>query len=404
MFNDLDIYRPRGIPAGGLIDDIVAAHYAAGTITTPAGPPTTTKTRGFTIRELLHEIPTPSIATCIDIILISMCLSMILTGYDEIENKNILAGIAFIAGAVLMLYLAIKKGKTVKKRLRPITWNSLKKRIMHDYKKKYSYTATHDNNGKTIKLYPSITNSRVFVPEHELKQEIDKTIHHMLASGKLPRNINTDVAGYKAFFGAVAELHTAHLLHDISGCSLYNDIAIILKNGHVTANIDHLVYHHNSKHTIMVDSKFLSQLPQFVSDNNGNLMVNPTDQHKRMVSTCLYEASFLPQKPYAVIFAVAGNATENLRKNPVQVTTYTEFDRYNNPIKQKPCPVPVFFVAQDEIKKFINNLLHNDDWADMLPDHKKSQADPKKYIGKKIKRGKNHVHMLQIQHKLQCEN
>lgn len=382
MFNDLDIYRPRGIPAGALIDEILAAHHAAGRTIAHK------RTRPTTLRENIESLKAHSITPCVDIILIATCLTLSLAAFSKFESGYTTAGMFFTLGVCVMIYLAMKKGKIVKKKLQPLSWNTLKKPLTRNYKKKYRYTATHNSGNKTVTLYPSITNPDVFVTEQDIHKEMNRAIHHMLNLGKLPRDIDTHVAGYRAFYGAVAELHTAHVLRDIPRSSVYNDISITLDKTHVTANIDHLIYDHNTKHTIMVDSKFLSQLPEFTDADRT-----------RMIKTCLYEASFLPQKPYAIVFAVAGNASKKLTDNPIQAITYLHFDKHGNSVGQSSCHIPVFFVAQDELKEFVHTLFRNTD----VPDYKKTQADPKKYIGKKMKRGKKQTYTLTIKPELDYE-
>ena len=158
--------------------------------------------------------------------------------------------------------------------------------------------------------------------------------------------------------GGLAEERTAKKLeHGLdSTCTVINDITLF-DRGTVTANIDHLVL--TSKGTIMIDTKVWAKPLTFTQkDDKSTWLEKSTNPIAwSSVSTCLYEASFLPEPPKAIIFAVGGKAGKDLEKysSPVQITHY--YERFDDTGNLQPCnPVTVVFVAQSKIVNTIREL------------------------------------------------
>lgn len=158
--------------------------------------------------------------------------------------------------------------------------------------------------------------------------------------------------------GGLAEERTSKKLEYglDSSYTVINDISL-LDRGTVTANIDHLVL--TDKGTIMVDTKVWANSLTFTQkDNKGTWLEKSTNPIAwSSVSTCLYEASFLPETPKSIIFAVGGKAGKDLEKysSPVQITHY--YERFDDTGNLQSCdPVTVLFVAQSKIADTIREL------------------------------------------------
>lgn len=157
--------------------------------------------------------------------------------------------------------------------------------------------------------------------------------------------------------GGLAEEKTAKKLeHGLdSTCTVINDIAL-LDRGTIIANIDHLVL--TGKGTIMVDTKVWAKPLLFTQkDSNTWLEKHTNPPAWSSVSTCLYEASFLPEAPKAIVFAVGGKAGRDLEKysSPVRITHY--YERFDDAGNLQPCaPTTVLFVAQSRIVDTIKEL------------------------------------------------
>ena len=160
--------------------------------------------------------------------------------------------------------------------------------------------------------------------------------------------------------GGLAEERTAKkLAHGLGNTyTIINDIALIDRNT-VTANIDHLIL--TNKGSIMIDTKVWAK-PLIFTQKDSNTWLekhtNPTAWSS--VSTCLYEASFLPEAPKAIVFAVGGKAGRDLEKysSPIRITHY--YERFDDTGNLRPCALTtVLFVAQSKIVdtiKELNNL------------------------------------------------
>lgn len=158
--------------------------------------------------------------------------------------------------------------------------------------------------------------------------------------------------------GGLAEERTSKkLAHGLGNkYDIINDIELLDRNI-VTANIDHLVL--TGKGTFMIDTKVWEKPLIFTKkeDNSTWLEKSTNPIAWSSVSTCLYEASFLPEPPKAIIFAVGGKAGRDLEKysSPVHVTHYYErFDEVGN---LQPCgSATVIFVAQSKLVDTVKEL------------------------------------------------
>lgn len=216
----------------------------------------------------------------------------------------------------------------------------------------------------SVRTYPSPYAGHPRVDEATLRHQCREIFQTMQATGNVPDYADTTVAGFQPFFGAACEVSTAKALAGLPQCQLVNDIAIRRPNGHVTANIDHLACFTDGTY-VMVDSKFWSQPPVFEHGPVAGMRVSPTGPHAKSVATCVYEASFLPQTPRAIVFAVRGKAASSLR-DPVAVHTYLETD-YNGFTQEKRVPCPVIFVASDKIAGVVADLARGQSVAGRFP-------------------------------------
>ena len=191
-----------------------------------------------------------------------------------------------------------------------------------------------------INRHPSLDSSKASIYADELNKEMTELYNEMTATGNVPRYVNMDIAGFKLFYGAAAEVTTAYALRTIPGATVYNDVELRNKRGEMSANIDHIA--HINEQAIMVDAKWWSKPPMFERDRFGNLAVSSKCSHKRAVSTCLYEASFLPHTPGAIVFAIRGKSADQLAAPAIIVNNYYHFvptDDYPQGIYAVPCPV-----------------------------------------------------------------
>ena len=210
--------------------------------------------------------------------------------------------------------------------------------------------------GNTIStaMYPSLYTGKGLVDEDTLNQEMVDLYNHMNSTGDVPQWADTDVAGFEKFFGAACEVSTARNLCGIPGVSVYNDIEL-RNRGKVSANIDHLAYRDGA--VAMVDAKWWSSMPTFNSDRAGGIMVSENSPHKRAVSTCVYEASFLPAPPRAIVFSVRGRAARELQ-SPKVVERFYKFVPYEDEsqgVEEAPCPV--VFVASNRVGEVVDAVL-----------------------------------------------
>lgn len=207
----------------------------------------------------------------------------------------------------------------------------------------------------TKTLYPSLRQDKKWVDKDELQDQMRHLKNYMNSTGNVPDWVNKDVAGFEKIFGAACEVSTARSLSTIPGATVINDIILRGKNGEVSANIDHLAYRDGA--VAMADAKWWSQVPTFVSDRAGGVMVAENSPHKRAVSTCVYEASFLPAAPKAIVFSVRGKAARELQ-SPKVVERFHRFVPYEDEsqgVEVAPCPV--VFVASNRVGEVVDAVL-----------------------------------------------
>lgn len=145
--------------------------------------------------------------------------------------------------------------------------------------------------------------------------------------------------------GAAGEVRTSRML--AMGLddtfSLFDDL-MIQKNGANTANIDHLIT--TDRGGIMIDTKVWNQKLVFEQTPLG--VIIPKDNFAGgAISTCLYEASFLPGTPRAIVFAVDGSSSRQIPNGLVRVDFY--YDRFDTRGAAMRSPIPVFFAPQESV-------------------------------------------------------
>ena len=204
----------------------------------------------------------------------------------------------------------------------------------------------------TRTLYPSLKVDKKWVDKDELKDQMRHLKNYMNSTGNVPNWVNKEVAGFEKIFGAACEVTTSRDIASLNQGEVYNDIVLRGRDGSVSANIDHLLV--TGSTAIMLDSKWWSAAPDFTNDRRGRRIVSAYGPHARAVSTCVYEASFLPRTPRAIIFCVRGKAARELGR-PQVVQSFNKFV----PFEDKPqgvfaTPCPVIFTPHDQLKDVVN--------------------------------------------------
>ena len=204
-------------------------------------------------------------------------------------------------------------------------------------------------------ITPAPTKQNTLVNK-EISADIHKAYHALRNGGNIKESpFQGDEIAWA--LGGLAEERTAKkLAHGLGNTyTIINDIALIDRNT-VTANIDHLIL--TNKGSIMIDTKVWAKPLLFTQkDSNTWLEKHTNPPAWSSVSTCLYEASFLPEAPKAIVFAVGGKAGRDLEKysSPVRITHY--YERFDDAGNLQPCaPTTVLFVAQSRIVDTIKEL------------------------------------------------
>lgn len=204
----------------------------------------------------------------------------------------------------------------------------------------------------TTTLYPSLRQDKKWVDKDELKDQMRHLKNYMNSTGNIPNWVNKEVAGFERIFGAACEVTTARAVAALNLGDVFNDVVLRNSDGSVSANIDHLLSLGTS--AIMLDSKWWSTAPQFVTDRQGRRMVSATGPHERAVSTCVYEASFLPRQPRAIIFCIRGKAAREMG-GPQVVDSFNKFVPYEKkPQGVQSTPCPVIFVPSDQLHQVVS--------------------------------------------------
>lgn len=204
----------------------------------------------------------------------------------------------------------------------------------------------------TTTLYPSLRQDKKWVDKDELKDQMRHLKNYMNSTGNIPNWVNKEVAGFERIFGAACEVTTARAVAALNLGDVFNDVVLRNSDGSVSANIDHLLSLGTS--AIMLDSKWWSTPPRFVTDRRGRRMVSAAGPHERAVSTCVYEASFLPRNPRAIIFCIRGKAAREMG-GPQVVDSFNKFVPYEKkPQGVQSTPCPVIFVPSDQLQEVVS--------------------------------------------------
>lgn len=335
-----------GIPGGGLFNDIYAAHYRQGSKNIPRFRTDLGMRRHDQPINPDHYADDDELgcgAGCAIAAVIFAVLVFVLPDYVH----GFWLFVAFIA-------LPIVGWKYGKKLILDRRNKQRNQRLESERARKQAASAAPDPlEAPASETYPSLYKNQDRVDLGTLKQQCMSVYGHMQRTGNVPDYVDTSVAGFSNYFGAACEVTTAKTLRSIPGCVVVNDIAIAKPDGRVTANIDHLACFPSEGTSVMVDSKFWSKPPTFTR-RNGLTQVEPDGDHARAVSTCVYEASFLPTPPLAIVFAVRGKAAASLRE-PVSVDLYPDFD-YDGNAKMKTVPFPVIFVDHAKVGQVVSDI------------------------------------------------
>lgn len=325
-----------GIPGGGLFNDIYAAHYSRGLGST--GSAGGTRYKSVTLgAERDDEVGCG--AGCGLALLAFFIVFVILPNY--------LSGFGYIFALFVVPVLIYVVGRKLILDRRNANLKPVKVVVPDD-------SVSPDHNSETsVETYPSLFKGSGRVDLGTLKQQCRDVYEYMQRTGNVPDYVDTSVAGFSNYFGAACEVTTAKTLRGIDGCVVVNDIAITKPDGRVTANIDHLACFLSEGTTVMVDSKFWSKPPTFARRGVAT-HVDANGDHARAVSTCIYEASFLPVPPLAIVFAVRGKAASSLRE-PVSVDFYPDFD-YDGNVEMKMVPFPVIFVDHTKVGQVVSDI------------------------------------------------
>lgn len=335
-----------GIPGGGLFNEIYAAHYRQGS----AGGPRFRTDLG----QWRHDQPVNQDHYADDDELgcgAGCALAAVIFAVLVFVLPKFMDGFWLLVAFIVLPLVGWKYGKKLVLDRRNRERNQ---RLEAERARKQAASAAPDPlEPPASETYPSLYKGQDRVDLGTLKQQCRDVVEYMDRTGNVPDYVDTSVAGFSNYFGAACEVTTARALRSIPGCVVVNDIAITKPGGHVTANIDHLAGFPDNGTTVMVDSKFWSTPPTFTR-RGGATHVDAHGDHARAVSTCLYEASFLPAPPLAIVFAVRGKAAALLRE-PVSVDFYPDFG-YDDNVEVKMVPFPVIFVDHAKLAGVISDI------------------------------------------------
>lgn len=156
--------------------------------------------------------------------------------------------------------------------------------------------------------------------------------------------------------GGFGEMRTEEKLNALPDTyTVFHDIAC-MRNGNVSANIDHLVIGPNS--AIGIDTKVWGKPLQPNTSVESSTFLPYDSPYWKAIGTCLYELSFLPEAPTCLIIAVGGKAGKALESDgPLNITHYVTQLKDGARVLT-PCPIPVVIVAQKDIARMI--IAHDD--------------------------------------------
>lgn len=80
-----------------------------------------------------------------------------------------------------------------------------------------------------------------------------------------------------------------------------------------------------------------------------------------MLSTCIYESTFLPARPRAIVFSVRGRSADQLG-GPKVVSSYHKFvpyEEYSQGVEPVPCPV--IFTPHNQVRAVVEAVMRGGD-------------------------------------------
>ena len=218
--------------------------------------------------------------------------------------------------------------------------------------------------GRAIQRYPDRAEELYNVARHsrsEIKRSVSHGVSGVLNAGSQGR---AHLAVDKYFdkeerpwiIGAYGEIMTARLLDEMSMIDLdiIHDIELLNDAGDVTANIDHVVV--TPEGYCVLDTKVWSEAVKVSHDSDGRSFIAAGDAYSTAVSTVLYEASFLPSVPRAIIFAVGGHAGQEIAVSMDGFYTVNHYvDKFSGELQ--PASVDIYFVPQRECAHFTQRIF-----------------------------------------------
>ena len=218
--------------------------------------------------------------------------------------------------------------------------------------------------GRAIQRYPDRAEELYNAARHS-RSEIKRSVRHgvsgVLNAGSQGR---AHLAVDKYFdkeerswiIGAYGEIMTARLLDELSmiDCDIIHDIELLGDDGEVKANIDHVVVTPDGY--CVIDTKVWSDKVVISSDTDGRSFIAAGDAHSTAISTVLYEASFLPSVPRAIIFAVGGHAGKELATSDDGFFVVDHYvDKFSGELQ--PASVDIYFVPQQECAQYVQRIF-----------------------------------------------
>lgn len=219
--------------------------------------------------------------------------------------------------------------------------------------------------GKAMELNPHKAEQLYNAARHS-RSEIKHSVRHGVAEvldagskGRAHRAVDKyfDKEERSWIIGAYGEIMTARLLDELSmiDCDIIHDIELLSDTGEVEANIDHVVVTPDGY--CVLDTKVWSDAVVISSDTDGRSFIAAGDAHSTAVSTVLYEASFLPSVPRAIIFAVGGHAGKEIANSMDGFYTVNHYvDKFSGELQ--PASVDIYFVPQKECAQYVQRIFN----------------------------------------------
>lgn len=218
--------------------------------------------------------------------------------------------------------------------------------------------------GKAMELNPDRAEQFYNTARHSrkyIKSSVRHAVAEVLSAGSQGRAHKAvdkyfDKEERPWIIGAYGEIMTARLLDEMSMIDLdiIHDIELLNDAGDVTANIDHVVV--TPEGYCVLDTKVWSETVKVSHDNDGRSFIAAGDAHSTAVSTVLYEASFLPSVPRAIIFAVGGHAGQEIAASMDGFYTVNHYvDKFSGELQ--PASVDIYFVPQRECAHFTQRIF-----------------------------------------------